>query len=66
MYVVSSLTVFGSDVDVVANPTPENEEFIVAVHSIFQLFSDIVVSLPLYKIYDNKVSRDFKAAAKVL
>ena len=66
MCIVASLTVYGSEMDAVVNPTPEDEEFIAAVARIFELEVELIVSLPLYKLYDNKLSRDFRAAFKVL
>ena len=66
MCVVSAMTTFGSAWDVVANPTKKEEEFIAAVNfSVAALTRVAFELLPLYKLYDNKFSRDFKAAFKV-
>ena len=65
MCIVSVMTTFGSDWNVVANPTEKEEEFIAAVSRFIGLVFRLSFELPLYKLYDNKLSRDFKAAYKV-
>ena len=65
MCVVSAMTTFGSAWDVVANPTKKEEEFIAALNFVIAAIVRVAFELPLYKLYDNKFSRDFKAAYKV-
>jgi len=59
------LTVYGRDIDAVTNPNPEDEVFIQAVADVFDFEVRVALSLPLYKIYDNKLSRDFRAVFQV-
>ena len=49
----------------VANPSKEDQEFIDAVSTFIALVWRVMAELPLYKIYNNKLSKDFMESVKV-
>ena len=65
IFTVSAFTVFGSNWDVVANPSNEDIQFMAAVNVIVEAFFRIASELPMYRLYNNKLSRDLKAAFEV-
>jgi len=65
IFAVSAFSVFGTTWDVVANPTDEDVQFMAAVNFLFEMITRMAVELPLYKVYNNKLSRDSKAAIDV-
>ena len=65
IFTVSAFTVFGTNWDTVANPSDEDIQFIEAIHFIFEVFLRIATELPMYKFYDNKLSRELKTAYEV-
>ena len=56
---------YQSDMTVVTNPTEEAKEFMKAIDVYIELFHKLSVSIPFYKVYNNKLSRDFTKAAAV-
>ena len=65
IFSVSAKFVFGNDMSMVANPSKEDQEFIDAVSVLIGIFTRLISELPLYKLYDNKLAREFKEATKV-
>ena len=65
IFSVSAKFVFGNDMSVVANPSKEDQEFIDAVSTFIALVWRVLTELPLYKIYNNKLSKDFMESVKV-
>lgn len=63
--IVSAKFVYGADVDALVNPTEETERFIEGVALILGNLNKMAVEPPLYKIYQNKLYRDYKKAFKV-
>ena len=47
------------------NPSPEAEEFIDAVNFQMNIFVRMMTELPLFRLYKNKLSRDFTEAVDV-
>ena len=62
---VSAKFVFNTDLDALDNPTEESERFIQAVSLFFDCFSKLTMEPPLYKLYPNKIYRDFSESMKV-
>lgn len=62
---VSAKFIYNTDVDALVNPTEETERFIEGVTLQFDCYSRLVVDPPIYKIYHNKLYRDFRKAYKV-
>ena len=65
IFSVSAKFVFGNDLSVVANPSKEDQEFIDAVSTFIALVWQVIAELSLYKIYNNKLSKDFMESVKV-
>ena len=63
--VVSAKFVFGTDIKVVSECTEEYEDFVREVGTVIEMFNRVMVELPLYKLYDNKLSQDFKRSLEV-
>lgn len=63
--IVSAKFIYNTDVDALVNPTEETERFIEGVTLQFDCYSRLVVDPPIYKIYHNKLYRDFRKAYKV-
>ena len=63
--IVSAKFVFGTDVSVVADCPEEYKEFVEAVGTLVGLFDRLATASPMFKLYDNKLSQDFKKAQKV-
>lgn len=62
---VSSKFVFDSDTTIVANASKEDEEFIKAVSDIMDISVRVMYELPLYRLFETKMVKDFKHAMKV-
>ena len=62
---VSAKFVFDTDLHVFDNPTRETEQFIEGVTLCFDCFGKMLVEPPLYKLYPNKLFRDFKKGIMV-
>lgn len=62
---MSAKFVYNADVDALVNPTEETEHFIKGITLIFDCLNKMVVEPPLYKLYQNKLYRDFKEGYKV-
>ena len=56
---MSAKAVYGSDWDIVANPTKEDQEFIDAVAFFISSITKVMAVIPWYRIYPDKFSRDF-------
>ena len=56
---------FDADLHVFDNPTRDTEEFIEAIKLLFDCFGKIMVEPPFYKLYPNKLYRDFKKGLMV-
>jgi hypothetical protein len=52
-------------VNVVADASEEYKEYVKAIDTLMHIFYRLVLELPLYKLYNNKLSRDFMKAVKV-
>ena len=59
---------FVYDVDLYAydNPSEETEQFIEAIDLSFDLLIKMIFEPPLYKLYPNKVYRDWKKIIEVI
>lgn len=64
--IVSSKFVYGSDWNVVANPSAEDQEFVDAVVVIIGMLSRLGRELPLYRFYENILAKEFKEAFQVI
>ena len=62
---VSAKFVFGTDINVVTECTEEYQEFVREVGTFIELLARIITELPLFKLYDNKLSQDFKRSVNV-
>lgn len=65
-FTVSAKFVYNIDLHVFENPTEETEQFIKGVTTLFDCFAKLFVEPPLYKIYPNKLYRDYKTATMVI
>ena len=65
VFTVSAFTAFGTNWDVVANPSDEDIQFIASINFVFEVFFRIATELPMYKLYNNKLSRELKTAYEV-
>ena len=65
LHVVTAQTIYDCVWNVVDKSTTEDKQFIDAVSLIFESLLRLAVELPLYKLYNNKLSRDIIAAYKV-
>ena len=43
----------------------EYQDFVREMSSLIEMFTRVMVELPLYKLYDNKLSQDFKRGLEV-
>ena len=50
---------------VVTNPTEEAKEFTEAIDVYTSLFYRLLAEIPFFKLYNNKLSKEFTKAAKV-
>ena len=57
---------FNTDLHALDEPTEETEQFIEAVQLFFECIGKLIVEPPLYKLYPNKLYRDFNKSLKVL
>ena len=64
-FVVAAKSVYGSDWNIVANPTPEDEEFMDAVAIFIGSIVKVMAQFPWYRIYPDKFSREFRRALEV-
>ena len=62
---VSAKFVFGTDMKVVTECSEEHQDFVRGMSSLTGIFFRVMMELPLYKLYDNKLSREFKSAIDV-
>ena len=62
---VSAKFVFGTDIKVVTECSEEYQDFVREFGNLIDMFNRLTVELPLYKLYDNKLSRDFKRIIEV-
>ena len=62
---VSAKFVFDDDLHVFDNPTADTEQFIEGVTLCFDCFGKMIIEPPLYKLYPNKLYRDFKKGVMV-
>ncbi len=62
---VSAKFVFDTDLHVFDNPTKDTEQFIEGVTLCFDCFGKMIVEPPFYKLYPNKLFRDFRKAVMV-
>ena len=62
---VSAKFVYNTDFHALKNPTEEIEQFIEAVSLFFDCIGRLTVEPPLYKLYPNKLYRDFNKALRV-
>ena len=56
---------FDANLHTLDNPREDTEEFISAVQLMFESMQKLLVELPWYKIFPNKVYRDWKKAFTV-
>lgn len=63
--IVSAKFVYGSDMNVVTKQSEEYKEFVEAIDTLMHIFYRLLVELPLYKLYNNKLARDFIGAVEV-
>ena len=56
---------YNTDFHALKNPTEESEQFIEAVSLFFDCVGRLAVEPPLYKLYPNKLYRDFNKAVRV-
>ena len=62
---VSAKFVFDTDLHVFDSPTRDTEQFIKGVTLCFDCFGKMIVEPPFYKLYPNKLFRDFRKAIMV-
>ena len=62
---MSAKFVYNTDFHALENPTKESEQFIEAVALFFDCLGRMIVEPPLYKLYPNKLYRDFNKALRV-
>ena len=62
---VSAKFVYNIDLHAFDNPNEETEQFIEGVSLFFDCLGKITVEPPLYKLYPNKLYRDFSKCFKV-
>lgn len=65
VYTVSAKFVYDTDIHAFDNPTEETEEFIDAVALFFSSLGRLFIEPPLFKLYKNKLYRDFSKSFKV-
>ena len=63
---VSAKFVYNADIDALDNPTDETKRFIEGVTLVFDCLGKLIVEPPLYKLYPNKLYRDFKKGFGVM
>lgn len=63
--IVSAKFVFGTDISVVTECSQEHMDFIREVNTLINMFVRLSVELPLYKLYDNKLTQEFRRAVDV-
>ena len=56
---------FDNDVDVLDNHSEEYAGFVRAVVSQVEILTRLITAPPLYRLYSNKLSRDFVISSKV-
>ena len=62
---VSAKFVYNIDFHALENPTEESEQFVEAVSLFLDCLGRMIVEPPLYKLYPNKLYRDFNKALRV-
>lgn len=62
---MSAKLVYGSDWHVVTDPSAEDQEFIDAVAVFGSTILRLYTELPLYRLYENSLAREFKEAVEV-
>lgn len=62
---VSAKFVFDTDLHVFDSPTSDTEKFIEGVTLCFDCFGKMIVEPPFYKLYPNRLFRDFRKAITV-
>lgn len=62
---VSAKFVFDADLHVFDSPTKDTEQFIEGVTLCFDCFGKMIVEPPFYKLYPNRLFRDFRKAIMV-
>lgn len=65
-FTVSAKFLYNTDLHVFDNPSEETEQFIYGVTLLFESIGKLGFEPPLYKIYPNKLYRDFKKALAVI
>ena len=65
IFLASAKFVYGSDVKLVTDASEEYSEYVKAIDTLMHIFYRLIIELPLYKLYNNKLSRDFIKATKV-
>ena len=62
---VSAKFVYGNDADVLVAPSEDYKNLVDAISLTLEVVSRLLVSPPLYKLYNNKLSKDFVKSQKV-
>lgn len=65
MCAVSVKFVFDNDIDVLNNPAGEYKDLVEYVRNMTEIIAQLIIAPPLYKLYNNKLSRDFVKNTKV-
>ena len=65
-FAVSAKFMYNTELDVFNNPSKETEQFIDGVTFLFESIAKVMTEPPLYKIYPNKLYRDFKRNITVI